>query len=625
MGAAEHERGHDARAVELLEGAMGQWRLLGESVEELLCLMRLVRLHLAAGDQEQVDASLARTVQLAGAGARDSGPEPPLAIRLLADMFARTGRHAEARAQYERSLAIERERGEPAAQAESLTGIARALAAGGDLQGALRRYEEALAIHESLRAGSRLEELAMGLADDSAGVYTEAIEVAMDLGRGRRAFDLSERARARAFLDHLEVLPGDGRTPRGAWLLRRERRLRASLERMAPPAEAPAGAREERAVRQQWGELVERLAEAQGAGGAMPAPSTLKLAQVRRLLRPDTTLLAYVVMPDRTCAFVVSSSAFAAVDLPVTEAALAAAVQGLGIEIGARQETREPRDLTCTPLMPRPAEGTLTLLHDQLIAPLERFVRTPRLGVIPHGILHHLPFASLERDGRRPGDRYTLFHLPSASLLKFLPRRPPSTRPQLLALGYSPTTGTPLPHAEEEATAIAELYGTRPWLGAEASAAAFLSQASRHTRLHLAAHGELNGSSPLLSRLLLASDDGSTGSLYLHDILDLDLSGVDLVVLSACKTSIGPWRRGDDRVALNRAFLQAGAATVIASLWSVEDRATCVLMTALHRHLCEGRSKAEALRLAQAETRARFPGLLSWAGFVLTGDPGDPA
>ena len=93
-------------------------------------------------------------------------------------------------------------------------------------------------------------------------------------------------------------------------------------------------------------------------------------------------------------------------------------------------------------------------------------------------------------------------------------------------------------------------------------------------------------------------------------------------MLSACETQLGAQSRGDDIVGLSRAFIYAGTPSVVGSLWSVNDRATAVLMTAFYQRLAEGMNKAEALQAAQAETRAQFPHPFYWAAFVLTGDPG---
>jgi CHAT domain-containing protein len=108
-------------------------------------------------------------------------------------------------------------------------------------------------------------------------------------------------------------------------------------------------------------------------------------------------------------------------------------------------------------------------------------------------------------------------------------------------------------------------------------------------------------------------------------VYGLDLANADLVTLSACETQLGVLSQGDDFVGLNRAFIYAGTPSVVASLWSVNDQATALLMTAFYRHLREGRGKADALQAAQAETRTQFPHPYYWAAFVLTGDPGTAA
>ena len=121
---------------------------------------------------------------------------------------------------------------------------------------------------------------------------------------------------------------------------------------------------------------------------------------------------------------------------------------------------------------------------------------------------------------------------------------------------------------------------------------------------------------------MLAPDNASDGSLTVHEVYGLDLSQTDLVVLSACQTQLGAHSAGDDIVGLNRAFLYAGAPTVMASLWSVDDQSTGQLMEAFYTNLKQGLGKAEALRAAQADVRRTYPNPYYWAAFVLTGDPG---
>ncbi|MCO6454097.1 MAG: CHAT domain-containing protein [Pirellulaceae bacterium] len=108
-----------------------------------------------------------------------------------------------------------------------------------------------------------------------------------------------------------------------------------------------------------------------------------------------------------------------------------------------------------------------------------------------------------------------------------------------------------------------------------------------------------------------ANTNPSEGLLSGKEIASLDLRGVDLVVLSACETGLGKIQRGEGVLGLQQAFQRAGAQTLIASLWSVDDAATSLLMEHFFRNLWQGRmSKLEALRQAQL-TIIRQPELVA--------------
>jgi CHAT domain-containing protein len=146
----------------------------------------------------------------------------------------------------------------------------------------------------------------------------------------------------------------------------------------------------------------------------------------------------------------------------------------------------------------------------------------------------------------------------------------------------------------------------------------------RYRMIHFATHGIAESE---LSALVLSRWDrsGQPMSRYLleeWEIYDMDLAA-DLVVLSACRSGLGPRARGEGVLGLARAFLWAGATQVVASLWDVDDEATRHLMTEFYRRmLVHGDPPAEALRRAQASVRedSRWRSPHYWAGFVLQGD-----
>jgi CHAT domain-containing protein len=222
----------------------------------------------------------------------------------------------------------------------------------------------------------------------------------------------------------------------------------------------------------------------------------------------------------------------------------------------------------------------------------------------------------------------------------------------------------PLKGTRVEGERIAAQLGVKPWL--DATALESRLKACRSPRiLHLATHGfflsdqqrephkefrdlgglpgqesasldRLSGSgleNPLLrSGLALAGAntwlqngnppaEAEDGLLTAEDVSGLDLLDTDLVVLSACETGLGEVRVGEGVFGLRRAFVLAGAKTLVMSLWKVPDQQTQELMEDFYRRLLGGQPRAEALRQAQLALKARYPNPLYWGAFICQGDP----
>jgi CHAT domain-containing protein len=257
------------------------------------------------------------------------------------------------------------------------------------------------------------------------------------------------------------------------------------------------------------------------------------------------------------------------------------------------------------------------------VAPIKESIKTPLVGIIPNGALHYLPFAALTDGTNYFGDEHAIFHLSSASALPFIFKKKQLGDNPILALAQSRAVGLPtLQYADQEANRIADLYGTKALVTSAAKKSVLLTRAREFNIVHIAAHAQLNNVHPLFSRVILApSDNDDDGSVSVADIYGLALPKTSLAVLSACETQLGPRSKGDDIIGLNRAFMYAGVPSVMASLWSVDDESTSVLMEAFYNHLRQGDGTARALQAAQRETRARYPHPFYWAAFVLTGDP----
>ncbi len=132
--------------------------------------------------------------------------------------------------------------------------------------------------------------------------------------------------------------------------------------------------------------------------------------------------------------------------------------------------------------------------------------------------------------------------------------------------------------------------------------------------MHLACHGQFRPDNPLFSSVRLADD-----WLTVRDAYGLDLDRNTLVVLSACETGISSVAPGDELIGLARGFFSAGAASLLVSLWTVDDESTAKLMTCFYQHLQGGDRPAAALRQAQIELKREYPHPYYWSPFVLLG------
>ncbi len=143
---------------------------------------------------------------------------------------------------------------------------------------------------------------------------------------------------------------------------------------------------------------------------------------------------------------------------------------------------------------------------------------------------------------------------------------------------------------------------------------------SRFTILHFAAHALVDENYPGRSGILLGAGSGEEdGLLQFRDIVGLDLGG-KIVVLSACSSASGAVQRGEGVLSLARAFFQAGAHTVVGSLWPLRDDEAAEMVDAFYEHLSAGRSVSGALQAAQLEKIRNAEPAAAWAGFTVLGD-----
>ena len=240
-----------------------------------------------------------------------------------------------------------------------------------------------------------------------------------------------------------------------------------------------------------------------------------------------------------------------------------------------------------------------------------------RVVVVPHDVLHRIPFGTLRYNDAYLAADTSLSYLPSASMLGHLAGGDSPNRDSVAI--FADPDGS-LPYARLEASRVESAFSGNSvdsFVGPQATLAQFHRSQSERAILHLAAHGRFNARSPLFSSIRMTD-----GEIYLRDIGRLNDFAASLVVLSACNSGDSKIRSGDELTGLSGSFLKVGARSVLVNLWSVEDDTAAALMKSFYEGLIDEELPIDvALRLAKSKMIADGHQPSSWGGFVLIGSP----
>ena len=350
----------------------------------------------------------------------------------------------------------------------------------------------------------------------------------------------------------------------------------------------------------------------------------LDVAQLRQQLSSNQLLLAYFLYQGKLVIFALTKEQLITYEIPDGMKQLKRLLPLLHAHLqpGGWSNPQQPSQEAIRQM--------LNKLYFLLVAPVKAILPPPSgyLTIVPYGPLHTLPFHALYDGSRYLVEDYQVSYLPVSSLLKssaevdttFGNRKPPtlaSGRP--LILGYSGHGH--LQRALEEAKTLATLLEGRCYLEDEATIARLIEEAPGSPIIHMATHGHSRLDAPNFSSVLLA--DGRFNAI---DAFSLDLRDCELVTLSGCETGLALIGGGDEQLGLGRAFLAAGAKTLVMSLWPVEDNATNELMQLFYQNLLRGESKVEALKNAQCTLLYRSGSIYThpyyWSAFRLVGEVG---
>jgi CHAT domain-containing protein len=601
---------------------------------------------------------------------------------------------ARASALAQRSLAIV-ERLAPGSKAEATASaaLARIYLRSGEPQQSVASYRRAVdALEAQQQTFGGIESDRTVFRSRYMGIYRELVGLLVQLGKFEEAFDLLERSRARGMLALLAERDLIFRADLPAELDRRRRLLAAEYDRKQEQLSALSVATEGEQIeslhvelqrlRRQQGELREEIKRRSPRLEALQHPEPLALTGLGRTLDAGTTVLNYSVAESETLLFVTDSDGELNVStLAIGEAELRDAVERFRGSI-ARSRTDATGDEEL---------GRLgTSLYQLLVAPAAHALEdAERILIVPDGPLHGLPFAALVRaePESKSADSPSflvewkpLHVVVSLTVYAELKRTQSARRGEITLLAFGDPTypsgaegadttnedllrglpargGTlpPLPSSRDEVATVTALFGDAgiALLGDQATEERAKAIGTGPRFIHFATHGLIDERFPLDSAIVLSlperveygQDNGVLQAWEIFESMRLD---AELVTLSACNTALGAETVGEGIVGLTRAFHYAGSRSVLASLWSVTDGSTAMLMRRFYTYLKQGQTKDEALRAAQrdmihgkagpapattstergvkrlarsgADSNQRYASPYYWAAFTLSGD-----
>ena len=503
---------------------------------------------------------------------------------------------------FQKALALAESQRRPSAIRLASARIADTLRLTGKLTEAIPYYKKAIQKIESTRSLLQATEDRQSYFAGATSPYIYLIRALTGGGKVREltgdanveeAFHYSERARSRTFLDVLGSKTQLSRV--GSGLLEEERSLRERISRLtavltdqAEPEERAALAAQLRDADRAYNEFLAKIRKQDKEQASLMSVEPLTAKGVQQLLDPGTTLIEYFVTVDNIRIWIIGKDNVHYLRAPIPKDSLPNRVKNFRETIFALGDQKE-------------FQAVSSALYQLLVQRALPFVKGRELIIVPHGVLHYLPFhALMSPKGRYLIEDYQIYYLSSASLMQFTKDKRRAMGDRVLAFG-NPDLGDPkmnLQYAGIEAKEIKNLYPrSTVYLNKDASEARAKELSPANDIIHFASHAELNENDPLSSAVLLAKSDKEDGRLEVREIFGMDLKA-SLVVLSGCETGLGKLSTGDELVGLTRAFIYAGTPSVVASLWKVEDSSTAQLMASFYKNL-KTMTKVEALRQAQ--------------------------
>jgi CHAT domain-containing protein/predicted negative regulator of RcsB-dependent stress response len=489
-----------------------------------------------------------------------------------------------------------------------------------------RSYQRARRSLEKLRSSLQGEELKIAFMKNKVEVYEKLVEICLERksrSTAEKAFAFMEQAKSRSLIDTifgqgspLARLSPIGMGGERVTALRQELNWyyrRIEIEQTRPEGISPAKIHDLQArARSREDELLQAIRDLPRNDDGQPdlqVQRTVALEEVRATLGDDATLLEYFQIGSKLLAAVLTRTDLEIVQLgevgEITSAARLLEFQLSKMQLREFQRTEFEQSLLDA------TESRLRQLYCQLVAPLVGKLRGRHLVVVPHGVLHYLPFHALSDGNRYLIDRFTFSYAPSASIHTICHMKHVSSIGPSLLLGVHDRRA---PWIRQEILSVSEvLPDPQVLLGRNANANMLRKMGASSRFIHLATHCVFRRDNPLFSSLRLADS-----YLNIYDLYQLKLPA-ELLTLSGCGTGLSAVAAGDELLGLIRGLLATGTQSLLLTLWDVHDQSTAHFMEYFYSKFQKHGDKGLALREAMLDLRRTHPHPYYWAPFALIG------
>jgi CHAT domain-containing protein/tetratricopeptide (TPR) repeat protein len=617
IGEAYYTLGQPQRALEFFNRALPIMRAVRNRSGEATTLNNIGEVYRGIGQPQRTLEFFNQALLIRREGGDRSGEAA--ALNNIGAVYYTIGQPQRTLEFFSQALPIMRTVGDRKGEATTLNNIGAVYRDTNRPTEAIANLEQAVKLTLQIRSGLVREQRQAFLQAKRGGAVALS-SLLIDRGAPDRAYEWVNLASTADLADYARLLDAkvsnpEAQTAIDQWKQQNQQlqSLRQSLQKTYSEERAGQTRTLEAQVNQQAETIARRFPEAADLFETNPAD----IAQLKASIPVGTTVIHPVLLtqvtnvPDTIAFFILTRDKLTVIKKAIDPKAFNALLTTTSQQLNNRYDAK--------------FINSLATLYDQLIRPIETEIQATKpkqLSIIATGKLRYLPFEALydSKTDQYLIQKYPVSYLTRLSTRSLAAKTSSRAAKQILAFGNpKPNTDLKLDRTEAEVKSITQILpGSKAFIGQQATLEAFKNQSLRFSLLHLATHGcfQKGGCSKPKQEenTILFADQ----PFNIADAALLGLQNTELITLSACQTALNTDSNGEEIAGLAYLFERAGARATIASLWSVNDKATQEIMVQFYENLKRGMSKGEALQKAKLSQIDSHP--FFWAPFVLIGD-----